>query len=704
MAGDLDGADPATLRASRSARHSKFPECSTCSSLRKAWKIAACSDASTPEQVQEAFQAFLDHTQEWHADRQTALAIRRSCFLPHSPAIYQCDDKCGSQWQMLPVDPTGRHSKSGIAKTYPFAVQANVVCGQEGLIRFAVVPKFITTGSNFGLTNLIMAIYNAFLDGRLKPNHRVLYRHTDGGPDNISHVTHILHWLLVYLGVFEEIVWFRFEAGHSHTEIADRLFSILKKLFESDNNSRVQAVPTFDVLEQKIQEAFASCPEAFNMEFNFANWDLEQWLSQMVPGVDSSLFEGKFARYSFDNVYRYTYVGNELWEHGGVKVTYKQRLSHKGTPLDAEWAPLERVVGKLHNSNVQVSKNVTTKGGVSFIPRPPDLRREPSREEWNDKHDTASAACKSIISGRAAGDLSNEDKLRWRLLQAMHEKCNHSWSAPNLPTTIEVTGDTSTGSFLPPGQPASQCFHGTPSALLPKIKELMRFKRPLISWDIFNEEAPAEFQPLGNDGQDEELGQTDLNHQAETSELRDPRCVNSVAHSLYTPAEVARDTADVLNEAWAKEQPSRVEKVVGGHLYLLKMDSSEKGEMKMALARVEESDKGLVAWWYVRCGTNHTWGQPSTFKKWPDPTNWGSDPVDLDAIILPVTMKDLTENEDQDKSTRLTVQPELERPCLTAEFVRKVRLFAKVNGLHEVEPQKRSRNLSRAEHTDEHNK
>ena len=35
----------------------------------------------------------------------------------------------------------------------------------------------------------------------------------DGGSDNVSALTHVFHWLLVYLGVFDEILWFRFEAG-----------------------------------------------------------------------------------------------------------------------------------------------------------------------------------------------------------------------------------------------------------------------------------------------------------------------------------------------------------------------------------------------------------------------------------------------------------------------------------------------------------
>jgi hypothetical protein len=96
---------------------------------------------------------------------------------------------------------------------FSFSVQANVITGLAGLMRLAIVPKYVTTGGNFGMTNLIMVLYRAKLAGRMPITCKTLYRHTDGGPDNTSHSTHIMHWLLVYLGIFEEVIWFRFEAG-----------------------------------------------------------------------------------------------------------------------------------------------------------------------------------------------------------------------------------------------------------------------------------------------------------------------------------------------------------------------------------------------------------------------------------------------------------------------------------------------------------
>ena len=178
LAALLPGANPTTLKASRAARHSKFPECQKCQDKRKAWMDACQNLSSDKEWVQSLFQDMLDHQKEWSADRATALAIRRSLFHPDATGIYECDDKCGSWWQVLPVDPTGREGKQTDQSRFHFSVQANVVCGLQGVLRFAIVPKFISTGGNFGLTNLLMVLYRAKTSGRLQPHVNTMYRHT----------------------------------------------------------------------------------------------------------------------------------------------------------------------------------------------------------------------------------------------------------------------------------------------------------------------------------------------------------------------------------------------------------------------------------------------------------------------------------------------------------------------------------------------
>ena len=168
--------------------------------------------------MDKAYLEVLLHNTLWGDDRATALKLKFESSRASSSTVYEGDDKCGSHWQSLPVDPSGRESKQGAKAAFQFSIQANVVYGQGGLSRFAITPKVVTTGGNFGLTNLIMALHRAKELGRLQPHVTGLYRHTGGGPDNLCQVTHLFHWLLVYIGCFQSIVWFRFEAGHSHTD------------------------------------------------------------------------------------------------------------------------------------------------------------------------------------------------------------------------------------------------------------------------------------------------------------------------------------------------------------------------------------------------------------------------------------------------------------------------------------------------------
>ena len=200
-------------------------------------------------------------------DRQKALDMRRSCFGKNTDQLYECDDKCGSWWQCLPVPDCGRFSKATVQKVYHFAIQSNSICGEDGVCRFSVVPKNVSCGSNFGLTNLLMTLYRAQEKKRIGPHVTRLVRHTDGGSDNVSEITHVLHWLLVYIGFMDEVLWFRFESGHSHTEIADRFFALLKKIFETDSSARVrQGVKDFAELEGRMREEFARISEEFFWE------------------------------------------------------------------------------------------------------------------------------------------------------------------------------------------------------------------------------------------------------------------------------------------------------------------------------------------------------------------------------------------------------------------------------------------------------
>lgn len=201
------------LSVTRSARHSKFPECTNCQLLRRNHLKIVSAPNATAEQINASTEALLRHAAEWQGNREKAYDLRQRCSVLRSTARYQVDDKCGSFWQAMPVSECGRDHKQNATAKYKFSVQANVVAGEGGVKRFTIVPKNICTGANFGLTNLLMTIFVAHTSGNLQPQVETFYRHTDGGPDNVSVVSHFVHWLLVYLGVFNEIIWFRFQAG-----------------------------------------------------------------------------------------------------------------------------------------------------------------------------------------------------------------------------------------------------------------------------------------------------------------------------------------------------------------------------------------------------------------------------------------------------------------------------------------------------------
>jgi len=86
----LPGADANKLLCSRSARHSKFPECVECHDRRARWHSAACKAGSDPAEVARLAAEVLEHNKEWQGDRQVALSIRRSLYQKEtSTGIYE---------------------------------------------------------------------------------------------------------------------------------------------------------------------------------------------------------------------------------------------------------------------------------------------------------------------------------------------------------------------------------------------------------------------------------------------------------------------------------------------------------------------------------------------------------------------------------------------------------------------------------------
>ena len=612
--------------------------------------------------VDEAYHGVLLHNTQWGDDRATALKLKFESSTAQSTTVYEGDDKCGSHWQSLPVDPTGRDSKQGAKAVFPFSIQANVVYGQGGLSRFAITPKVVTTGGNFGLTNLIMALHRAKERGRLKPHVTGLYRHTDGGPDNLCQVTHLFHWLLVYTCCFQSIVWFRFEAGHSHTELADRLFSILKRLFATDSKSRPEGIGCFVELWGKVQHALQATAEFNELSWNLSNWDFDTWFADM--GI-----AGNFSRMSAVNVYKYEY-DELLWKHGGVKVTFKERLSYKPPHgREAEWSPIERVKRTEYGPNgaaMQVEANVTDPVGVMYIRRPPDLRKEPQRESLNEEKQDLSKLCASILKVRIS-DLSRDSQAFWKGLGKFFGWAASAEQMPTLPHTFEVPSEAG-------GEPFRYTLDGTPRSLLPILKGLVRFERPLITWDLFKDAPPDEFRdkPAARPAS-APVGQADLAPSATLQPLRDPRETNVVVHDRRTLTQANADITAVDDERWVEDAPARLEEaeIRPNELYLCEIaDDDLEHEFRLGLALClgnapNDAGQKQVHWFARSSRTFHWPGNPKFKIAYPGP-------CPVESFLLHITDEMLTPSGLANKT---------KEPRFNAPFMKRLRSFCQAKGL-----------------------
>ena len=476
------GADQ-TLTVTRSARHSKFPECTDCQEKRRAYKVTASNPTSTREQIAARHKDMVDHAALWQGDREKAYELRQAASVRRAWARYTVDDKCGSFWQSLPVGWEGRDTKGNAQSKYKFSVHANVLCGEGGVKRFTFVPKNVRTGANFGLTNLLFTILLGIETGSIAPHQKQLVRHTDGGPDNVSVVTHFVHWLLVYLGVFEEVIWFRFKAGHSHTEVADRLFAIIKLHFETDSRTRPEPIHDFPQLIKMLEKSFAGEAEASTFHWNFANFDFKRLMDEMKVVSNNSLIG-----ISSKMVYKYSY-SEALPDHGNVLVQYKSNIQWTGNAREAEYSPLRRVekmmaTGEDGETVEKVPCNESTAKGVRFVNKPPDLRMKPRLEPFEetkpgrDKTDPAKQ-CRSVLRARG-GSLPEPAVEFWKCLAHLHEEiADQATRVPDMPYTVS----TDTGAYNFDGSPKPW------SAVIEKIS--LRFPRPLLGENPFHS-APAE--------------------------------------------------------------------------------------------------------------------------------------------------------------------------------------------------------------------
>ena len=111
-------------------------------------------------------------------------------------------------------------------------------------------------------------------------------------------------------------------------------------------------------------------------------------------------------------------------------------------------------------------------------------------------------------------DLKNEgNKAFWHALGAMHGSKGLAEEIPALPCSVTVTSDAegelsagmpqagsrgqagSAAAGAPAEGASSFTFHfsGAPCPMLPLLKEMVRYERPFITWDLWSEAPPEVF-------------------------------------------------------------------------------------------------------------------------------------------------------------------------------------------------------------------
>ena len=601
---------------------------------------------------------------------ENQLVALHTCLMHFNPDLllirYECDDKCGSFWQKLPVNETGRDTKEEAKAKYAFSIHANVMCGQNGVCRFTLVPKNVTCGADFGLTNLLITLLAAKRRGQLEGHVDHLYRHTDGGPDNVAIVVHFIHWLMVYLGIFNKITWFRFPAGHSHTEIADRLFSIMKKLFVSDSASRVLGIQDIPQLIDLLKGEFSDLTESFEFAFNFANWGLTSWAESLnVIGTLKHIKHTHCFVYSYD-------IAN--WQHGGVTVQYKKSIAWKGTWREAELSPIERETQLLPDAQGELAEtevNVSNPNGLRFIVRPPDLRREPPRAKLDEEKTDPASLIAKLLKTAAVGDLSPAAVSFWGMLKKLHGK--HGQRAETLPE-LPYTAHAEDGRQF--------TFNGTPQPFKRVVSELMlRFERPLLSKDPFSSAPFESFQAAHDAFRATPQTETGVNRAEEVAAvdvhapLRDPRTENTVVHEDFSEAARKRGEAEAARDNFCEDQDDRVTEVKLHQLYFVELAHFEE-DVKLGLCEVTKEDKSKQEWtvsWFrharARNRRRSAWSVKNpVFEPHLDKGKRATDTYSIEVFRLEVKDRDLTAGSRKNRDDK----PAEFKPKLTDDFAQKV--------------------------------
>ena len=281
------------------------------------------------------------------------------------------------------------------------------------------------------------------------------------------------------------------------------------------------------------------------------------------------------------------------------------------------------------------------------------------------------------------GAFSKREATEWLALLAVHEQGRlHSNALPHLPRVQSVPHDKLSKQWLGEGEQAEHTFDGTPRLLRPMLKEMMRFNRPLITWDIFEEAAPAAWpNPAGLDGSDA-LAQRLQDHRAGSKKpRRDAAAVNGPQHMLYTQAEREREDKDLLNKRWADEHPGHVSALKEGGFYVVRLEKGQ-GErwLCMGVVQVKQTAEGAHFFWLGRSSQGKdkgVWPSTVTFKPWPSKGKQAHDKADVKMAICEITQDWLPDGHSLE---------EAESVVINSEYRKRLELFGHLHGLVTEQP------------------
>eukprot|EP00965_Chrysotila_dentata_P063092 2090347-Pleurochrysis_carterae.AAC.1 len=136
------------------------------------------------------------------------------------------------------------------------------------------------TGSNFGCTAFVHSLYRLIQQGKIIDKVSRIVRQTDGGSDNVAWVTHAIHFTLVKVGAFDEVVWIRLEPGHSHNP-QDQTFATTKSIFLPFRGGGTGCASPFE-MEARLVEGLKKMNGGLEMLWQLVNYDFTGWLDGCV--------------------------------------------------------------------------------------------------------------------------------------------------------------------------------------------------------------------------------------------------------------------------------------------------------------------------------------------------------------------------------------------------------------------------------------